>query len=122
MAFTPDMLQLATEKLILLENANKNETVTDPLGKSCAEAESMVNDRTSGYGISADWHNRMVRAIAQFELWKNAGPIPPEVQKAYDQAIQDLNDIRDGKYPLLAQSDTGGSQARSGSNPKINPR
>ena len=116
------MLQLTTEKLTLLETANKNATITDPLTKSCNEAESMVNDRTTGYTISADWHNRLVRSIAQFELWKNAGPIPDEVQKSYDQAIADLNDIREGKYPLLANSNTGGRQGSWGSADKIKPR
>src|SRR5207249_11753092 len=109
MGFTTSKLQLTDEKLALLETANKNTANPTPLTTACAEAESMVNDRTSGYNISADWHNRMCRAIAQFELWKHAGPIPDEVLKAYDQAIQDLDDIREGKYPLLAQSDTGGA-------------
>lgn len=122
MAFTPDMLLLTQEKLGLLQTANTNAGISDPLTKACTEAESMVNDRTTGYQLTTDWHNRLVRAIAQFELWKNAGPIPDEVQKAYDQAIQDLGDIRDGKYPLLAKSDTGAGQAQSGSKTYIPPR
>ena len=122
MAFTTSKLQLTDEKLTLLETANKNAANPTPLTTACAEAESMVNDRTSGYDISANWHDRMCRAIAQFELWKNAGPIPDEVQKAHDQALKDLDDIREGKYPLLAQSDTGGSQSSWGSADKIKPR
>ena|SRR6266480_3632587 len=122
MPFTPDMLLLTQEKLDLLETANSNAGITDPLAKACAEAESMVNDRTSGYTLTSDWHNRLVRAIAQYELYKNAGPLPDEVQKAYDTALRDLDDIRDGKYPLLAAADTGGAQGNWGGSQKINPR
>jgi|SRR5207302_6533169 len=120
--FAVKELQLTEEKLTLLETANKNLGITDPLTKACAEAESMVNDRTSGYTLTSDWHNRLVRAIAQYELYKNAGPLPDEVQKAYDQTLRELDDIRDGKYPLLAAADTGGAQGNWGSSDKVKPR
>lgn len=122
MAFTANDLLLTEDEKTLLKKANENLGITDPLTKACTEAESMVTDRLTGYTLSADWKNRLIRAFAQFELYKNAGPVPDEVQKALDQAQRDLDDIREGKYPLLATSDTGSTQADYGSEDKIKPR
>ena len=125
MAFTiPDLL-LTDEKLAQLTTALANTggaAGQDPLGTAIAEAESTVARYTAGYDLGEDDRKTLVRRVALFNAYALAGPVPDEISKAYDKAMDELRDIRDGKFVQSAQTTSGSSQAKSGSNPKINPR
>lgn len=122
MAFVTADLLLTEEKLAQLTAALANSGQTDPLGTSIAEAESTVARYTAGYDLGEDDRKALVRRVALFNAYAWAGPVPDEISKAYDKAMEELRDIRDGKFAQSAQPTSGASQAKSGSNPKINPR
>lgn len=122
MAFTPPDLLLTEEKLAQLTAALANTGQTDPLGTAIAEAESTVARYTAGYDLGEDDRKSLIRRVALFGAYAFAGPVPDEISRAYDKAMEELRDIRDGKFAQSAQTQSGASQAKSGSNPKISPR
>ena len=122
MAFLVSDLLLTDEKLALLTAALANTGQSDPMGTAIAEAESTVARYTAGFDLGEDDRKALVRRVALFNAYALAGPVPDEISKAYDKALDELRDIRDGKFVQSAQTNTGASQGKSGSNPKINPR
>jgi len=122
MAFLVQDLLLTDEKLALLTAALANTGQTDPLSTAIAEAESTVARYTAGFDLGEDDRKALVRRIALFNAYALAGPVPDEISKAYDKAMDELRDIRDGKFLQSAQDTTGSGRGKSGSNPKINPR
>jgi hypothetical protein len=122
MAFLVSDLLLTEEKLALLTAALANTGQVDPMGTAIAEAESTVARYTAGFDLGEDDRKALVRRVALFNAYALAGPVPDEIGKAYDKAMDELRDIRDGKFVQSAQDKTGSSQGKSGSSPKINPR
>lgn len=122
MAFLVQDLLLTEEKLQLLTAALANLGQADPLGTAIAEAESTVARYTAGYDLGEDDRKTLVRRVALFNAYALAGPVPDEISKAYDKAMDELRDIRDGKFVQSAQDGSGAGQAKSGSNPRIKPR
>jgi hypothetical protein len=120
MAFTiPDLL-LTDEKLALLTTALANTGQADPLGTAIAEAESTVARYTAGFDLGEDDRKSLIRRIALLSAYTLAGPVPDEISKAGNKAMDELKEIRG--WVVAGQGNIGASQARSGSKPYIPPR
>lgn len=113
-------MPLAKEKLLLaqleldqLERALANSGFTDPFPTAAAEAEAVVTTYTAAYTLSTAHAERLQRPIIIYDLYSRLGSVPEAVQKAYDAAMAELKDIRDGKFPGLTDA-TGGSTGSTG--------
>jgi hypothetical protein len=67
----------------------------------CNGAAADVARLTAGYVIDATSQTNFGRAIALFRAYGQVGPIPPDVEKNYDAAWNELTDIAQGKRPNL---------------------
>lgn len=121
-------MPLAKEKLLLpqsdldqIERALANSGFTDPFPTAAAEAEAVVNTYTSAYTLSSVHAERLQRPLVIYDLYSRIGSVPEAVQKAYDAAMAELRDIRDGKFPGLtdAEGGTTGSTGGWGSRTKL---
>ncbi len=122
-------MPLAKEKLLLkqaeldqLERALANSGFTEPFTTAAAEAEAVVNTYTAAYTLSTVHAERLQRPLVIYDLYSRLGSVPEAVQKAYDAAMSELKDIRDGKFPGLESSDgsTTHSTGGWGSRTKLN--
>jgi phage gp36-like protein len=77
------------------------ETPTDPVAEEIAAACAKVDTYTSGYILPAALATGYARDIAAFQLGKRLAKSTDEQEKAYDRALKELEDIRDGKFPTL---------------------
>jgi hypothetical protein len=75
---------------------------------------------TAGYALTDDHYKRLVRALAVNELFEKAGAgVPSATEKNNTEALQELRDIRDGKFPALAKAgETAGGVSPTGSGSK----
>lgn len=97
-----DDLLLPSAELTRLTTALANTTQTDPIATVLSESEQTVQSYTAQYEIGDDWYARLVRPIALHALYSNLEGGPTKaIQSAYDHAMTELRDIRDGKFPGL---------------------
>ena len=115
MPFTSTDLSLPDAELSQLVAALANSGVADPVGGAVAEAESVVGQYTARYTVAENWRKRLMRPLAIHALYALLGRIPDAHQKAYDAAMSELRDIRDGKFPDLAPAATPPTAAAPGS-------
>jgi hypothetical protein len=119
-----DALSQITDQLA---NSNNPDPITDAINRQT----QTVADYTIRFVIPQERQYRLIRALVLFDLYSNPalGMMPPNVETTYKAAMQELKDIRDGKFPdlaLLHPSD--GSEAPAsdsaawGSDKKINMR
>lgn len=102
MTFAPADLLLTDEVQGELTQALTNAGMVQPLEQCIAEAQAVVTDYTAAYSIADDRERGWVRAIA---LWKaftisGQGKVADAYQKSYDLAMEELKDVRDGKFAL----------------------
>ncbi|HXG46045.1 MAG TPA: hypothetical protein VNO52_00340 [Methylomirabilota bacterium] len=90
------------------------------------EAEGKVDDFTRGYDVADTLRRRLWRALVNYQLWALLQSIPPAVESAYKEAMQELTDIRDGRFPHLPRktpaTDTGLGRGNWGGADKIGLR
>ena len=111
MPLTRDQLGLPEKVLLELQDALANAGYVEPFTTAAAEAEAVVTSYTSAYTLAAAHLQRLQRPLVIFDLYSKLGTIPEAVQKAYDEAMKELRDIRDGKFPGL--TDASGSSTSS---------
>lgn len=119
MALTRDQLGLPEKVLLELQDALANAGFVEPFTTAAQEAEGVVDSYTSAYTIGSAHAARLQRALIIYDLYSRLGSVSEAVQKAYDAAMAELRDIRDGKFPGLQSSDgtttnsTGGWGSRT---------
>jgi hypothetical protein len=99
----------------------------EPIATTIVEQIQKVEDYTLRYSVPVTQAKRLVRALVLFELYSRLGSIPAKRKDKYEEAMQELRDIRDGKFPDLAIEDpppTGLNQTggRWGSNKRFSSR
>lgn len=67
----------------------------------CDDAAADVSRLTAGYLLDASSTRNFSRAIALFRIYGQIGPVPPDVEKNYDSAWKELQDISAGKHSNL---------------------
>lgn len=124
MALTAQNLLLPDAELRDIQLALANLGYEDPVSRAVSEAESVVDSYTRMYVLPAAWRERLVRPIAIHQLYQLLGRVPEAHQKAFEAAMQELRDIRDGKFADVldpnAPPRTGGGSW--GSEPQVSPR
>jgi len=124
MAFTDNDLLLSADRAAQLTRALANIGVADPLQYLCDEAAADVARLTTGYVIDANALRGFIRSLALFRIYGYAGPVPKDIQAAYDSAKAELEAIAGGKRPNLPRDQTGVNTptGKSGSKPYVKGR
>jgi hypothetical protein len=121
MPLTREQLLLPEKELEQLETALANSEVVEPFTTAAAEAAAQVTRYTSAYTLADADRSRLERPLVIYQLYSLVGSVSAAIQKAYDAAIAELKDIRDGKFPGLETSDGGTTSTGGwGSKTKIN--
>lgn len=109
--FAAEDLGLGSEVLDQLTAACANNGVPLPIDSAIDAAVGMVTDYTTKYVLTDLRYERLVRALAVYELYRLAGGgIPQGIDDGNNKALSELKDIRDGKFPDLARiGETAGS-------------
>src|SRR5690606_7336650 len=77
----------------------------EPIETIIAEQIQKVEDYTLRYDLPELRQFRLVRALVLYELYARLGSIPQKRKDKYEEAMKELRDIRDGKFPDLALED-----------------
>lgn len=77
----------------------------DPIATTIAEQAQKVEDYTLRYNVPLDRAKRLVRALVLYELYARLSSPPEKRKYKYEEAMKELRDIRDGKFPDLAIED-----------------
>ncbi len=107
MALTKTDLLLKEEELAQLTTALTNAGYEDPIGQAAAEAEELFTRYTSRYVIGSNDAKRLQRALIIGQLYALVGSVPQGHSDTMKAAIQELKDIRDGKFPMLEVAEGG---------------
>ncbi len=105
MAFAESALNVSQAELDDLTSALANTAAPDAFVNALPEGEAMVRDWTSRYIVPDAVLQRLWRPIVLFNLYTLAGTVSATRQKAYDNAIAELKDIRDGKFKQYPPAD-----------------
>ncbi len=73
----------------------------EPIARTIAEQLQKVEDYTARFEVPELRYQRLVRALVLFEIYARLAEIPKKRQTKYDEAMKELKDIRDGKFPDL---------------------
>lgn len=109
-----NQLGLAEKVLLELQDALANQGYVEPFTTAASEAEAVVASYTAAYTLSEAHSQRLQRPLVIFDLYSRLGSVPEAVQKAYDAAMSELRDIRDGKFPGLESSDGNTTHSTGG--------
>ncbi len=111
---TKDDLLIPQSEQDAIKNALKNTTINDPWTPAITRAIQLVDTYTARYALSDDHYKRLVTPLTLWFCYEHSGAIPSPKQNAYDQALLELRDIRDGKFAdLLALKDPQPAQTSS---------
>lgn len=96
----------------------------DPVTAAIGRAQATVVRYTERYRLPEEQEKGYVRDLALYFCQPRLQEIPPKRQKAYDQTMRELRDIRDGKFPDLPQQDplpddVQPYEGKFGSDPKL---
>lgn len=93
-------LLIPDAELSQLTTALANAGVVQPLDDIVAWAAQVVADHTIGYTLSTIRIQGFVRDLTIWRAYTLAGAVSENQTKAYEAAMRELRDIRDGKFPL----------------------
>lgn len=97
-ALTNDQIVTARTKSL-----GEGETL-DPVAEEISAACAKVDTYCTGYEMSPGLTTGWARDIAAHQVAKRLGT-PTEAQiRAYDRALKEIEDVRDGKFPNLAKT------------------
>jgi hypothetical protein len=74
-----------------------------PISVTIAEQLRKVEDYAKRWKLEEERWKRLTRALVLFELYSRVGSIPEKRKLKYEEAMKELREIRDGKFPDLAE-------------------
>ena len=77
----------------------------DPVPTIIGEQQARMERYIHFYIVDDAWQKRLLRALVLWEVYKRLGSIPPKRQTAYDDALSELKQIRDGKFKTIPLKD-----------------
>lgn len=96
----------------------------DLIAATIAEQVQKVEDYTLRFDVPDLRMKRLTRALVLFEIYSRLSSIPEKRETKYNEAMKELREIRDGKFPDLAIEDPApeglpSGEGRWGSKPKF---
>jgi len=73
----------------------------EPIATTIAEQMQKVEDYTARFAVPELRYKRLVRALVLYELYARLAEIPAKRKLKQEEAMKELRDIRDGKFPDL---------------------
>ncbi len=119
MSFAKSDLHVSQDEQDKITAALANATVTDPLQNTIDEEVQTVTDFTSRYTLANERHQRLVRALVLYKLYSLIGDVSKARSDDFDNAMQELRDIRDGKFPELTLADSVAAAGAWGSQTRL---
>jgi hypothetical protein len=99
MTFAESDLLLTAARLTQLKTALSNTGVTEPLTTRCIpEAQAEVARAVGDYAASDDELRSLIRRVALWNAYALVGPVPKDIQAAFEAARKELDAIREGRY------------------------
>jgi hypothetical protein len=105
MNFTKDNLLITAKEQTAITAALANTTETDPITTAVNQAVTQVEAYTARWAVPDAWLKKLVRALALHDLYAQFQEVPKNRADAYAQAMQELKDIRDGKFEMLDEAE-----------------
>ncbi|HVY69675.1 MAG TPA: hypothetical protein VHH73_07075 [Verrucomicrobiae bacterium] len=102
---TESDLNVSQLEIDQLKAALANNGIANAFPNTIAEQLAKVDDYTLGWEIEDTRFLRLARSLVLHRLWSLTGPVPPNHQTNYDEAMRELAEIRDGKFPGLKRVD-----------------
>ncbi len=73
----------------------------EPIASTIGEQMQKVEDYTLRFAVPDLRFKRLLRALVLYELYSRLADIPAKRALKYEEAMKELKDIRDGKFPDL---------------------
>ncbi|MHB8520724.1 MAG: hypothetical protein ACYDH9_08190 [Limisphaerales bacterium] len=103
MTFAESDLNVSQAEIDAIKAALANTGQADAMTNVIAEQKQKVIDYTLRYQLPDDRLRRLIRALVLFEIYGLIGqPVPTQHETKYKEAMQELKDVRDNKFPDLA--------------------
>lgn len=92
----------------------------DPVAEEISSALAKVDTYCAGYEVPAGLLTGWARDIAAHQVAKRLESPTEDQVRAYERALKELEDVRDGKFPNLAKvAGATSGKVKSGGNKKI---
>lgn len=75
----------------------------DPLATAIERGRGAIDLYAGRWLLPVDWEKRLICAIALWEMVARVGVIEDKRQKAYEEAMKTLRDVRYVKFPNLTE-------------------
>jgi hypothetical protein len=126
-AFTESDLNLLQVEIDQIKAALVNTGIANAFTNTMAEQEAKVDDYTAAYTIGSDRKKRLWRPLVIYQVWTLLKSVDDDVRQAYEDAMKEMESIRDGKFatvlpPSAAPPTPAGGGGKWGGEPKINAR
>lgn len=99
------LVDICQDELDGIASSLVEQGMPDPVTNTISEQLQKVEDYTLRYDVPELRRNRLARALVLFELYARLGSIPEKRKTKYEEAMKELRDIRDGKFPDLKIED-----------------
>ena len=113
MSLTTEKLLLPETELTALQRALANAGYPDAIPTKITEAEATVARYAAAYTLATADADRLARPLVIYDLYSLIGAVSEAAKKARDDAMAELRDIRDGKFPGLTDA-SGGTGSQTG--------
>ena len=108
-------LNLPADKLAEIATALGDTGNTNALLQTyCDAAAADVARLAAGYILDASSITNMGRAIALYNVYGQIGPVPPDIEKSYDNYWKELQSISRGERPNLPKQPNPALASRAG--------
>jgi Bacteriophage Mu, Gp36 len=99
----------------------------DPITSTITEQQARMERYIHRYVVDDDWQKDLLRALVFWKLYKRLGSIPKKREAGYEEAMKELREIRDGKFPDVPLKETPpedivSARGRSGSDKRYQDR
>jgi hypothetical protein len=109
-------LNLPADKLVQIATALGDTGSTNAVLQTyCDAAAADVARLSAGYILDDDSTTNMGRAIALYKVYAQIGPVPPDIEKSYEDYWKELQSIARGERPNLPKQSNAAMQSRAGS-------
>ena len=127
MPFTESDLNLPQAEIDQIKAALVNTGIANAYTNTMTEQEAKVDEYTAAYTIGSDRKRRLWRPLVIHQLYVLIKMVSEDTRKAYEDAMKELEGIRDGKFtttltPAAAPPTPAGGGGKWGSETKISPR
>jgi hypothetical protein len=95
------LVDISQEELDGIAKDLVSESNPQPIASTIEEQVQKVEDYTLRFAVPDLRFKRLLRALVLYELYSRLAEIPEKRKLKHEEAMKELRDIRDGKFPDL---------------------